>query len=176
MYFKVKEKTKLFDALKEIQARIIEANDAAMALVKELGFEDYYRKGYPCVGGGISAIESKTRPKDWNSMAAKFGKPNIYMPKKHSKGNEVWKKIDALPLVKADEIYDIINYPKGQVVTPGIRFGQNCFLIQIDDDLDYIPRKGMVEIIASDFKKLSEIINKEQEDAQKNKAESETTN
>lgn len=176
MYFKVKEKSKLFEQLKAIQTRIKEANDAAAALVKELGYDDYYRKGFPYIGGGISAIESKTRPKDWNSMAAKLGKPSIYMPKNHSKGKEIWIKINELPLVKADELYDIINYPKGEIVTPGVRFGQNCFLIQIDDDVQYVPPKGMVEIIASEFKKLSEIITKEHEDAQKNSTESEEAN
>jgi hypothetical protein len=77
MYFKVKNTTKLFGQLKVIQTRIIKANAAASALAKELGYEDYYRKGYPYIGGGISAFESKIRPNDWASMAAKFGQPNL---------------------------------------------------------------------------------------------------
>jgi hypothetical protein len=176
MYFKVKEKSKLFEQLKAIETRIKEANDAATTLVKEMGYEDFYRKSFPYVGGGISAIVSKTRPADWASMAAKFGKPNLYMPKRHSKGKVLWDKIEALPLVKNDEIYKIINYPTGLMVTPGIRFGKATFLIQIDESINYVPVKGMVEILASEFKKLSEIVNKEYEDAQNDKKESEEAN
>jgi hypothetical protein len=161
MYFKVKNTTKLFGQLKVIQTRIIKANAAASALAKELGNEDYYRKGYPYIGGGISAFESKTRPSGWASMAAKFGQPNLYMPKKHSKGKALWDKIEALPLVKNEEVYEIIGYPNGLMVTPGIRFGNEVFLIQIDDTIAYTPVKGMTEILSSEFKKLSDLIDVE---------------
>lgn len=178
MYFKVKNSTKLFKQLNAVKERIIEANEAARLLVIELvGHDDYYRKSFPYIGGGISAIVCKERPKDWQSMAAKFGKPSIYMPKNHSKGKEIWDKINALPLVKTDEVYDLLNYPKGTLITPGVRFANDVVIIQIDESIEYTPVKGMTEIVASEFKKLSEIITKEQtEDASNNKEESEDAN
>jgi hypothetical protein len=127
-----------------------------MKLVKEMGFKRCCRDSHS-VGGGISAIECLDgKPDGFKSVGEKH--QNLYFPKVRNK--ELIAKIKALPLVGNEEFNETIGFKE--------QFSDMCFhqrfgckefdggyLISISDKCDYTPKSDMIEILASEYKKLN---------------------
>ena len=156
MYYKLEPGNATYEKVKETLKKCEKYDDEARALVKELGFE---RHGSDLYGraGGISCVEADTKPEGY----IKVGKTwqCLYYPKASNK--EVIKKIKALPVMSNEEFNNSIGF-KSQFVglthyrSFGIMKSGETYLIEIGDACKYAPAEGMVEILASEYKKLKE--------------------
>jgi hypothetical protein len=96
MYLKVVKGTETFDKLNAVWDKINEYNNIAKALVNELGFDKFGRTREG-VGGGISCIQSDTKPDGWRSVGKKY--QSLYFPKANQK--ELLAKIEGKKGIKS---------------------------------------------------------------------------
>lgn len=162
MKFKVPKGTELFDRLWEVQRKINEAKNAAIAFLKEKGFdsEKYYKKQYTLMGG-IGAISFKEKPDGWVHVGSKW--QSIFMP--NSKNKKLLAEISGLPVVKYNELNDVLGFSQQMVSgggglmhvqAPATIWKDDFVLFEIPDECNYIPVDGAIEILSSEFKQLSE--------------------
>lgn len=154
MYYKVLEGTETFLNLEKIWEKIGDCNKKAGDLVKELGFERYGKSQF-FVGGGISCIESETKPKGFKKVGDLSN--NLYYPRADNK--LLLERFNALPKVSYDDFNKVIGYKeqsKGQNFygSYGCKKVDNCYLIEIDRNCDYTPKEDMIEILWSEYKLL----------------------
>jgi hypothetical protein len=169
MKYKVEKGTKLFEKLDALGDRMMEVNKAAFTLVKEMGFKEFHTAGTGFVfAGGISAVRSKTKPEGY---VYAFGpsEREAFFPKKNKANKELLAKIEALPIIKADELNTLVNFDPfadtpavtrtgGRNISfhPGISWGKEYILIEVSHHYEesYKPAKDMIEITTSEYQKL----------------------
>lgn len=167
MKFKVVKGTKLFDQLVDVQKEIRRVNGEARKLVESLGYKKYWPSSE--LAGGIVAIHCPTgKPEGW----AVFWKDekHCYMPAKNKKENkELWAKINALPVLEYSYLNDLLDYKPLTHRTdnrvsfgPGIQWEKDYVLLEFADYVaaKYKPVKDMIEILESEYVKLSKLKNK----------------
>jgi hypothetical protein len=154
MYFKIEPGNATYEKVKQTLAKCILYNQKAKSLAKELGFEKFGISKHHRAGG-ISCFESNTKPEGFVTVGKKW--QNLFYPK--SKNKEVIEKIKELPVMSFEEFGDAIgfkpqfkglNYHRAY----GLKQVDDFFLIEIDDNCDYTPVDGMIEILASEYKSL----------------------
>lgn len=172
MKFKVLKGTELFNQLTAINKRMYAAKDAADKLTASLPFKvvDTATRGYN-LAGGIDAFHCPDGcPEGWKVVGESW--QNLYYPK--VKGNkDLLAKISALPLIKYDDINELINFrPQGYTTPaglawakgPGIVWAKTYVLIETSEGLPYKPVPDMIEITVSEFDKLKKkVTDKEKE-------------
>lgn len=65
MYYRINKKSRLYTQLKDIQARMKAANNAAYKLTKELGFEQWRGESNMTIAGGIISLYAEKKPEGY---------------------------------------------------------------------------------------------------------------
>jgi hypothetical protein len=157
MKFKILKGTVLFEKFIALINEINRCDDAALALMKELG-GIHIRGEHGNLGGGIGSIKMPEKPKDWGNSYV----DGEYMPIKNRKANkEVLEKLAALPIVKDHALNSLINYNwkdhEGRRLnfTPEVNWRKDHILIAIGEQYPrYKAVEDMVEITTTEFNTL----------------------
>lgn len=172
MKFKVLKGTKLFDQLTKVGEDIREADNTAYKLGKELGYKSI-RGGRHVLGGGISAFQSSELPKGWKYAYPKSDREAVFpMNKKVNK--ELLDRIAALPKVEHEALNKILKFDPWKHNDkayngdgsfkiqwyPGIQWKDEYVLLDVSEYMVYKPVKDMIEILESEYEKLSKAKNK----------------
>lgn len=156
MKFKVEKGTDTYNKLSEVFDKIKDYNNQAMSLANKLGSEEF-GISFKGVAGGISCIKYKDKPEGFKVV----GKPyqNLFMPKANNK--KLWEEINELPILSFDEFNSVIGF---EPQFKGLKFYRTYGYTHLNDkflidtgDADYTPKDDMIEILESEYKKLSEI-------------------
>jgi len=157
MKFKVKKGTKLFKKLDEIGIKCRNADKAAGKLAEELKCKNWARSSF-VLAGGIRAFQFKEKPENWKTVENTY---DCFYPKICKQNKELLDKISKLPIVKIEELNDIVGF-KSQFhgnrfyKTVGISWvNKNFILIDVYEECEYKPKKDMIEITFSEYKKLN---------------------
>lgn len=160
MKFIVKKGTQLFDQFVALKNKIKEVELASDKFIsEEVGNVQYCRERH-VLAGGISAVEFKTAPDKevWKKIK---GQHNLYFPRAKSK--ELLSRLDLLPVVKNEELNNLIKYQSGIVpgtltwsYHPGVYWGSEFILLEIHEGWadKYSPVDGMEEITTSMYAEL----------------------
>lgn len=165
MKFKVEKKSKLLSDLIALRTNMFAANKSAFALAKQIGFSKIRIRSM-VLAGGISSFHAENKPVGFGYTYSSK-EPTDFFPKKLKVNKDILQKINDLPVVQHDALNKLIKYDGfkmrvGKKISfhPGFAFTKNTVLFDMDDDLDYKPVKGMVEITTSEYKKLLEVKSK----------------
>lgn len=162
MYYKLEPGSETYEKVRAILIKCRECQEKAEQLVKKLGFERFGFSMHDRTGG-ISCVESQTKPEGYVSVGKRW--QNLYYPSARNK--EVIQQFRELPTVSFEEFNASIGFEIQFVgLTQHRSFGVDelgeIFLITVSDDCKYTPAPGMVEILASEYKKLKEENKKEE--------------
>lgn len=162
MKFKIEKGCVLYSKMTALQKKIDAANAEAVAFIKAKGWTGKHYKRQYVLAGGIGAVEFDEKPDGWKTVGAKWQR--LYYPK--VKGNkELLKEMAALPVVKNDELKEILEYKTAGYVKngglviftrPSIEWKEEIILLEFPDEINYEPPFGMVEILSSEYKKIKE--------------------
>lgn len=168
MKYKVLKGTDLFDKLWSIQKKMQSCQDEAQKIVNTIPEADGSSKRSHCLAGGIAAFHFKkgwtNAPDGWRKMEK--GWTQWFMPKSSDKKNkELLKKISELPVLGYEIINDLLNFhfyvtEELQVWhCPIVEWRSKYVLIEVPNDKKYKPLDGMIEIMDSEYIKLSKAKN-----------------
>ena len=152
----------LFDKLTEIFERGKTCDQAAdQWIIKEFG--EYKNHGSPhsALFGGVVFVELKEKPEGWKVEGKDWQR--FYSPL--AKNKRVWAELSRLPKVLNSELKELLEYGNytdtaqngfgfTMSTRPGITICKEFCLI--DASKKYQPLEGMIEIIESEFDRLSE--------------------
>lgn len=156
MKFKALKGTETFAKLQAVWLRIKKADKAAKQLAIELNADTRWMSGWGSISGGISGIELKVKPEGWKST----GENGFYYPAKLNANKELLDRLEALPVVKDFELNDAVGFKRqsvGRVMHNciGAQFGKDYHLFEVNEEVKYTPPADVIEITASEYKKLS---------------------
>jgi hypothetical protein len=162
MYFKIEKGTKTFDKLHAMAVEMIRCNNEALELVKELGFSRFAPDRDSVAGGvGVIGLVGKEKKPDnykWYNVSS----DNYIIPKKNNKEDRA--KIDALPKVSKKEYNAVLGFEPQVIEEKGSYTGHygfknkvDFFLISMVEGVKFEPNEDMVEIVYSEYEKLSKI-------------------
>lgn len=151
MYYKLESGSETYDKVSAIWDKIISYNKQAAELVESLGFTKYGKDNWN-VAGGISCIQSDTKPDGYRQVGQK--RENLYYPKASNKA--VNDLINDLPLLSWDEYNSAIGFEQQfcglrHIMGYTMIKSDGFFLIRIYDECTYTPVDGLVEILSSEF-------------------------
>jgi len=154
-YYKILKGTDLFNKLNDFKKRGDVAREAANKLAKELGSnEDAYTTGGDI--GGIDALHFDEKPQGWRSVGNKW--QSLYYPKADQK--ELHEKINALPIVKREELNEIVGFSGMQIAdmaiikSVGMAWHKDYCVMEVAAGCRYTPPKDAIEILHSEYDKL----------------------
>lgn len=176
MKFKVLKGTDLFAKLSDIKNQMLLADQEALELMNSIKLEGIVLEGYSRpshgIAGGIRAfccdryLRKENLPSGWMLMERSLSK--WIFPKSGDKNNkDLLERIKKLPIVSSNELKELLNYGNyafavhngmGISTVPGVQWGDKYILLSTPDGIDYKPVKDMVEILVSEFDKLSKTI------------------
>jgi len=165
MKFKVNENTPTWQKLMEISNQILEANNKAALLAKNLGAKSYCRNRQQ-IGGGIDALEFLSPPEGYKKVGQSWER--WYQPR--AKNIEVKKQIAELPVINCKELNQTIGFNSPQVVVsedgglmmvsvPLIIWDDKQIILSIPNQCKYTPTEDIDEILESDFERIKNEIN-----------------
>lgn len=166
MYIKVKELTATQRSLSQLLVKVEKANKAAKKMLKEFGSDPkkYYSNG-KYLAGGIVAIYFSDKPEGFKHVGDKW--QNIFMPLASNKG--AWQKINSLPVIKAEELNEIIGFAGPQAISnggvltwvkaPQVIIGKEVSVINILPNTKFELNEDMEEITETEFLSIKEKIN-----------------
>lgn len=158
MYFKIKKGSETEIKFKQILDRADIALKEAIKIVKELGVNQYIPSSYGW--GGIEGFvyEKGNVPPYYKKLKKTF---DIYYPKVVKENKEILSKIKSLPIVRYDEISDILSFKDYFVdnkmyTYPGIRFDKETCAYFVPDELShlYVKIEDAVEITREEYNKI----------------------
>ena len=167
MFFKLEKGCDLFDKLTKIHSRMVTAHQAAHDIIVELGAESWTKS--PCtLAGGISGVVFDNPPPNWKKV---WGGKAYYPYKNRSAVADIRKRFQDLPLVKNEDLNDILNFTSGVygkyfLDRPGpVVWGEDVILYAISDkyvdQVGYEAPENVIEITKTEFDKLhAEILDK----------------
>lgn len=157
MKYKILKGSKTFEELNSLHQRMTECNLAATALAKELGGTDKILFGGRRIAGGLEGIWFETKPEFWKLTHRDWH--NFFCPKICKQTEDVRERINALPEVKYEDLNKIVGF-KYQVVNltwhniPGVVWGDDLCLLNVDSNCEFTPNGDMVEILDSEYKQI----------------------
>lgn len=170
MYYKLNKSHPLFEVFVDIKKQIDHSKSIVDELVKEVGADGYASGNSENLMGDIKAFhfESYEKPGDhWTSADRKIVTP-WYEPrsaKPFKKQNQwIFDRMKAIPRVSKKLVQEPLQcgftaYSSGNCLCvfniPGINWLDECVLFEFPTDLKYTPVDGLVEIMASEFLKLT---------------------
>ena len=159
MKFKINKGTQLFEKLTAIHAKMKACSIAAKAIANKYGWETWWQSSY-CAAGGISGIQLPEKPDGWK-LASPRQSRSMFYPKIIRQNKALLAELDALPVVKVEEISITLKYglqigPNLQISRcPGVVWFDDYILIDSPDWLDWKPEGGE-EILTSEYNELKE--------------------
>jgi len=164
MKYKVVKGTKLFDELWSIQKQMQSCHDEVKKIADTIPEADGFSKRSHCLAGGIAAFHFKEysmgAPDGWRKMEKGF--TPWFMPKSSDKRNkELLSRISKLPVIDYEAINDLLGFNfhiTGEMqiwYAPIVEWRKKYVLIEMPSDRKYKPKDGMIEILDSEFIKLS---------------------
>jgi hypothetical protein len=160
MKFKILKGTETYDKLTELKRRCDEAHAALVAVLDELGTDEYIEP-HGLLAGGVIAIRLATKPEGWRN--SDWGK-GFYVPKRN---NQEWNtRLYSLPLIKNKELNDIVGFmPHRKGLTmlqrPGIEWMTEQVVLTMDPESKYTPPNAdIIEILESEYQRLNEAADK----------------
>lgn len=164
MKFKVEKGTETYDKFEELFERIDKYDDEAIEMRNSLGFKKHCLH-QENVGGGIYGIFSSEKIEGFKKHPRHH---SLWIPKIANK--EIIEKFKSLPVVTRDEYNDVIGFEQQFVGltlyrTYGLKKSEveDCYLITMGENVEFKPSKDLIEIVGSEYKRLSEKSTKEQE-------------
>lgn len=162
MYFKINRDTPTGQKVVELHNRMVACNDAAKALVDELGGGSKIVSTSRYAAGGLYGIQYKEQPDGWKKVYDHH-EGNFYYPKATKANLPLRLRLANLPVVTREEIAHLVGF-QDQIVgtrwiyTVGFVFGDNEYLFSTDDEAEFTPNDDMIELKASEYKALKESI------------------
>lgn len=160
MKYKILKGTDTFKHLENLMDRRKDCNEAATALLIELGGSGDHKRltNLNTIGGGIAGIELGEKPEGWKKINGYHG---FYFPLSNKKNQALLQRIADLPVVTQDELNEVLGFKEQwQGLTmyrqPGLFERNEFFLMEISDKCDFTPNSDMIEILSSEFKTLKE--------------------
>lgn len=159
MKFKILKGTETFNKLSDFEKEIKRVNKIAIDLSKELGGDEKgTHLGYSFeLAGGISGIKMPLKPEGWKDASKNHH--NYFYPKINKSNKDVLDKINALPILKYKDLNDIVGFSfQSHGMTwfncPGIYWGKEYILMDVNDQCNFCPNEDMIEILGSEYIKL----------------------
>jgi DNA-directed RNA polymerase subunit N (RpoN/RPB10) len=164
MKFKISKGTETFNKLVELKEKVITVNEAARAVVNELGASKYCHRSHH-LAGGISALVFDKKPEGYKEVGEKY--QNFFYPKVANKA--ALEKIESLTLVEFDDLNKIVGFKAPQTVssergimwisTVGLTWAEHGIpeedmVMDIENGCKYTPPADVVEILESEYEKL----------------------
>lgn len=161
MKYKVEKGTPLFDAFDDVYTLIKYCNTKALELSESLGFKEFGSNTSE-IAGGIYCFYSEEKKEGYKTV----GKPyqNLIFPKAQNK--ELLLKIAELPVVKLEQYNELISFKQRfssdergliHIRSFGSQISNcgNYYLLDIDPKSDFEIKEGMIEILESEYIRLS---------------------
>jgi hypothetical protein len=168
MFYKILPGSPLFDRLTKLKEKMYECNNKALDFAKnEMGYSTI-RGGHHVLAGGISAIQSKDKPKGYKA-AYKGRDVEAWFPADTTKNAELLARIKALPVVEHEDLNKLVKYDSWSAnetdnricFYPATHFSAKYILMKFPDFVtNYKPTKDMIEITNLEYDKLFKIFNK----------------
>ena len=164
MKYKVVKGSNLFKTLTDFKTKIDLVRKQAMDLAIELGGVSSASNGRR-LAGGLDAVVFKEKPEGWRSVGDKW--QNFYYPKADKKNKEIHSKINALPSIDYDELNKLVGFNSqfctegrgiAHIKTVGIKWHKSFVIIETSENSKYKPIEGVIEILGSEWEKLSKSI------------------
>ncbi|HQV53974.1 MAG TPA: hypothetical protein PLX17_00585 [Chitinophagaceae bacterium] len=164
MKFKILKGTELYNQLVALRKKIDHVQSESAKLAKEFGGGEVATSGRN-LAGGIDAVEFKEKPEGWKVVGETWQK--LFYPKSDKSNKEIHEKIQALPVVKFEELNSLVKFDiQGATSGRGLAFvksvacawGKGYVLIEVHENCKYTPVEGMIEILESEYKKLMDKI------------------
>jgi hypothetical protein len=159
MKYKISKESDLYFNLRALEVKIKAANYLAYDVVKEFGAEKFALNPHS-FAGGIGGIVFDRKPEGWKRVGKDW--QDLYYPKASNKMD--LEKIKGLPLVTEKEYNDITGFVGMQTISsgqgfyligsPGIYFGDEEILLDVNSQCTFTPKEGMIEILESEYLKL----------------------
>lgn len=163
MKYKILKGTDLFNKLTDLNKRMKKVKKAATDLAASLGGGKVATTNR-YLAGGIDAIEFKEKPEGWRSVGNSW--EGLYYPKAVNKS--ILKQISELPVIKIDELNDIVGFRSGQtkfsgggfvwIKSVGMQWHKDFILMETADGTEYTPLPDVIEILGSEYDELSKKI------------------
>jgi hypothetical protein len=162
MKYKILKGTELFDKLSEFQNRRKVVRGLADDLAVSFGGIAAATNGRN-LSGGIDAVDFDDIIPDkneWRKVGNRW--QSFYYPK--AKNKAALNLISQLPVIKFDELNDIVGFKGGQTVSDvngiawvksvGLHAHKDFILLETAEGTKYTPHKDAIEILGSEFDKL----------------------
>lgn len=166
MHFKISKGSKTFTDLQTLLAEMQRCNVAATKLANELGATNGGRhlSRAHVVAGGISGIKLDSKPNGWKGTHRDYY--GYYIPKISKANREISNKIASLPVVSHDDLNAVVgfheHYKDGRWYTsPALNWGDDYVLLHTSPGCDFTPNADMIEILESEYVKLTAKLNPE---------------
>jgi hypothetical protein len=164
MKFKILSGNATYIALEALKQKCIAANKASLALATEFGGDKCMMASHlQIMAGGLSGIHFLVKPANWKIAWDK--KNDVFIPSKKNK--EALAKIDALPLIWAEELNKIVGFKEQDikndtgrgfiwVTRPNLQWSNpQFFLLSMHEEAKYTPKNShIIEITTSEYKSL----------------------
>ena len=164
MNYKIEKGTELFKTLTNFKIKINSVDKKAMDLAIELGGISSASNGR-YLAGGFDAVEFKNKPDGWRSVGNSW--QNLYYPKADKKNKEIHNKISELPKIKWEELNELVGFKSqfcstergiANVKSIATSWHKDFILLETAEGAEYNPPKDVIEILGSEFEKLSKLI------------------
>jgi hypothetical protein len=163
MKYKILKGTELFNQLTDLNKRMKKVKKTATDLAASFGGGKVATTGNH-LAGGIDAIEFKEKPDGWRSVGNSW--QGLYYPKAVNKA--ILKQIADLPVVKIDELNDIVGFRGRQtkcsgggiawIKSVGMQWHKDFILMETAEGTEYTPLPDVIEILGSEYDELSKRI------------------
>lgn len=160
MKYKIEKGTPVYDQMDALWKEASRCHDASYELAGEFGTTKIARSRKN-VAGGIAAFQLDKKPEGWKMVGKK--EQRLYFPKANLK--ELIKRINDLPVITDEQVCAILNFKPQTVSTEGgiafltvptIELKDSVFLIDLPIYAKWDVPEGVVEILESEYLKLSE--------------------
>ena len=161
MKYKILKGTELFKNLSSLKKKMVDVRKQSNELAVEFGGIASATNGR-YLAGGMDAVEFKEKPEGWRSVGNSW--QNLYYPKADKKNKEIHAKIQALPKIEFEDLNELVGFT-GQfcsddrgiahVKSVSIKWHKDFILMETAEGTEYNPVDGVIEILGSEYDKLS---------------------
>ena len=160
MYYKIEKQSELGLKIAELLKRVELAKKEVFEYIDSIGAQETILKSSDYLVGGIRGLYFKNNP-DSKLYSQVKGEIGAFFPRKKT-NNDVYNKIVFdLPKIERSEIDKLVGFESQFVGFThcrhvGFSERKECYLVVVSDIAEYTLVEGMIEILASEYKQLSE--------------------
>lgn len=164
MYFRIKQDSETFEAVKNLRIKMKAATKAACDMATELGGSEkgeHIGEGFNIIAGGLTGIKMETKPRGWSKASKHYR--DVYFPQKNLVANkEILAKIEALPKVYTDDINALVGFEdqtvgRNVILMPNFYWRDDFIVFTMNSGCIYTPMKDIEEITGSEFKNYKDL-------------------